>query len=378
MENALRPCAHCAKPHAPQRCLCHMVSYCGPNCQKSHWVEHKKTCSVHETTNMEKIKMEHGRDSAEMIVTQYNLAGTLRNNEQYWKAEKILLKCLKSCEAQHFHEPSSNNNKKEMVALILLALGEVYVDRYELDKSRKLFNRALVLVEQAFGTGHWLLRILRRRLVTVKSIEKIDGSDIEFLETSLKYCQVDDDDDIISINYLLCASYCNLGELDLAMEAGLKSLAHARKISAMSSVGEALYCLSIVRSKQGEWDQALSNIEEALPILRATCGEKNVSVASALFQLGEIYAHQKRSDDALKLYKKALRYTRRCTGDKYRNLPAYTRKIIEVYDSQCRFAEALSMLEKDEGFFRSIMSEYDMITCQLRDLIQIQSSSVHS
>jgi tetratricopeptide (TPR) repeat protein len=314
---------------------------------------------------MDATKKQHGNDSLEAITAQYYLAGTFRNNEQLRKAEKILLRCLKTCYAQHF-ETSSNKGRQEVVALILLFLGEICIDWHEIDKAKELFNRSLVLAKKAFGNGHLIVSTLRYRLVIVSGLEKLDGSEIDSLKKELKSCKVDDDDAIISINHHLCISYLNHQILDLAMEAGLKSLTRARKTSQMRSVGDALHCLSIIQSKQGEWDQALSYIEEAIPILRAEYGEKNVSVAQALYQLGEIYVHQGKDDDALKLYKKALRYTRRCVGDKYYNLPTCTYSILNIYDRKGQPAEALRILEKDEEFFRSILPDYEEIATDLR------------
>jgi tetratricopeptide (TPR) repeat protein len=44
------PCGHCytITAHAtPMRCAnCHMVSYCNKDCQRAHWKEHKKECTV--------------------------------------------------------------------------------------------------------------------------------------------------------------------------------------------------------------------------------------------------------------------------------------------------------------------------------------------
>jgi tetratricopeptide (TPR) repeat protein len=372
MEKPLRPCAYCAKNHAPQRCPCLMVSYCGPECQKTHWGEHKKTCSVHEKNNMDATKKEHGNDSLEAITAQFNLGHTFLNNGHHEKAQKISLKCLKKCYAQHFE--TSSKEKQKLVMFILTSLGDYYVIRGESDKASEMFTAARVLCQKMYGNDNPLLTCISHWIdVADRTIlPQNDSTDIDYYKKALKSCQ--DDDEIISTNYKLCGSYYNAGKLDLAMEAGLKTLDHARKKCRMRKVGDALLILSQVLCHKGEFDQAWSNLEETLPILRAECGEKSASVAEALSLIGDIYVYQGKNDDALKFYKKALRYTRRSAGDKYRKLRDYTRDIVMVYVSQGKYTEALQMLEKDEEFFRSILINYDVLTAKLRMKRDSQSS----
>jgi tetratricopeptide (TPR) repeat protein len=372
MDRPQRPCANCAKPHAPQRCLCHMASYCGSVCQQAHWKDHRKTCSVHESTNIERLKKEYGRDSLETITAQYNVCGTFRGTEQYGKAEKILLKCLKRCDAQHF-ETSSRKMENSVIVHILLRLGENYTDQHQFDAGKDMLDRALLIANKLYGGDDPIVLLIKHRLMEHSGQHKNDGCEIEFLEKALMSCKVDDHESIISISHSLCCSYCNTGKLDLAMQAGMKSLAHARDTSNMGSVGDALLRISVVQSKKGEWDQALSKLQEALPILRTEFGEKNISVADALFQLGEIHVHHGAYKDALSVYKKALRYTRRCGGDKQRNLQLYTIRILNVYCQLKQFTQALRMLANDEAFFRHILSDHDTVISRIRQLRDLQS-----
>jgi tetratricopeptide (TPR) repeat protein len=353
-----------------------MVSYCGPECQKTHWEEHKKTCSVHETNNMEATKKEHGNDSLEAISAQYDLGCTFRNNGQPEKSGKIFLKCLKKCYAQHFE--TASKEKQELVTSILVSLGNYYMIRCESDKAKEMFSAALILFQKLYGNDNPLVACIRRGMDannrTTKIVQQNVDIDVDYFKKELKSCKDDDDDRIIMLNHKLCCVYGSVHKLDLAMEAGLKSLTRARKLSRVRSVGDTLLTLSSVLCDKGEWDQAWSNLEEALPILRAEHGEKSIAVAAALYRLGQIYVHQGKTDDALKLFKKALRYTRRSAGDKQRNLPLYTHTILRVYVTQGQPAEALQMLEKDEEFFRSILENYEEIASDLRMKRDSQSS----
>ena len=331
---------------------------------------------MHETTNMDTIKAVYGRNSIEMIFTEYELSGTLRQNSQFGKAEGMLVKCLKKCYAQHY-ERSCIEEEQQVVALILIRLGDNYNDQQEFEKAKEMHSSALVVAEKGFGDDDEVVLGLRRRMDLANGRDKKDGSDIELLEKVLKSCAVDDDDEIIHTNYHLCALYANAGKLDLAMEAGLKSLCHARKTSQMRLVGDVLFYLSSIQCDKEEWDEALCNLEEALPILRADYGEKSAAVAEALGRLGEIYVHQGKCDDALKVLKKALRYGRRSAGDKLPNLRAWTYDILNVYRNQGHFGKALQMLEKEEEFFRSILPEYDTNISKLvmsRDLQVLQNT----
>jgi tetratricopeptide (TPR) repeat protein len=349
-----------------------MVSYCGSECQKTHWGEHKKTCSVHEKNNMEATKKEHGNDSLEAITAQYNLGITLRNNGQHEKSGKIFLKCLKKCYAQHFE--TSSKEKQKLVMSILLSLGDYYMNRSESDKSNEMFSPALILSQKVYGNDNPLMECIRRGMNANNStaVQQNDDTDVDYIEKLLKSCKDDNDDnddDIIMLNYKLCCSYYDAGKFDLAMEAGLKSLTRARKLSRVRSVGDTLLILSMVLCDKGEWDQAWSNLEEALPILRAEHGEKSIAVAEAFYELGRIYVHQGKDDDALKLYKKALRYVRRFAGNKQRNLLRYTRAIVNLYVHQGKITEALQMLEKDEEFFSQIVPEYEKAVSEIRTFL---------
>jgi tetratricopeptide (TPR) repeat protein len=134
--------------------------------------------------------------------------------------------------------------------------------------------------------------------------------------------------------------------------------------------------IAFVLSKVNRTEEALLNLEEALPILRITCGEKGVSVASTLFQIGDIYERKGKFEAALKLFEKSLRYTRRVAGDEALNLRTYTQRIIGLYNKLCRFDDALEMLKKDEIFMRHILPNYDSLVNQMTFIRQIQTLEV--
>jgi tetratricopeptide (TPR) repeat protein len=315
---------------------------------------------------MEATKKKHGNDSLEAITAQFNLGHTFLDNGHHQKAQKIFLKCLKKCYAQHF-ETSSTIEDNNLVIFILTSLSVNYKIQLEPDKSYEVLSTALILSQKVYGNGNSLAQVIRHDMaVDKRKMVQNDGNDIDHYKKMLKSCKKDDDTRIIRANYELCCSYCNAGKLDLAMEAGLKSLSRARKTCRVRWVGDVLLALSQVLCDKREWDQAWSNLEEALPILRAECGEKSATVAKALSLIGDIYVYQGKNDDALKLFKQALRYTRRSAGDKYGQLKDYARNIVMVYVSQGKQTEALQMLEKDEKFFRSILINYDVLTAKLR------------
>jgi hypothetical protein len=95
----MRPCATCSTPGAPKKCPCGVPSYCGPECQKLHWDEHKERCTVFLSNETEKIKSLFGKVSIQSIAVQYNLCIALRDSEQFAKAEKKLLRCIEGCDA---------------------------------------------------------------------------------------------------------------------------------------------------------------------------------------------------------------------------------------------------------------------------------------
>lgn len=51
-------CAACGKEGAPKACArCHIMWYCGPECQRAHWQEHKAVCLKKNIVDIEDLKM---------------------------------------------------------------------------------------------------------------------------------------------------------------------------------------------------------------------------------------------------------------------------------------------------------------------------------
>ena len=366
MEKPQRPCATCGTHGAPQKCPCTTVNYCGPECQKSNWEQHKEDCSVFLTNDLKKTKTEHGKESVEVIVAQYNLAITLCKCEQYRKADKLLLKCLEMCDFHHL-EISPIFQLKELVFLIIKQLAGNYFQQDQFQSSKNMYIRALKMTKTLHGKQNKKVSEIKLILARIAAMDKLDGGDIDATKKTLQACAVEDHIGIIGHNINLCSSYYNTDKLELAMQTGTNALELARKHDCVAEVAECLTILASVLLQQGKWEEALHHLEEALPTLRVKYGEKSISVADALFNLAQIYAHKGKKHEALKLYEKVLRYVRR-NGSTHRHMALYVKALFGMYFELDEFTQVHKLLKEDEAFFRKFIPRYDELVLSANTL----------
>jgi tetratricopeptide (TPR) repeat protein len=350
MAKALRPCATCGKIGAAQKCPCSMASYCGPECQKSHWQVHKETCTVSLIAKTKEAKDLHGKDSIEAIEAQYMVGKRLIRESKFQQGEKYLIKCKDACKRLQLDQSSDEENRK-LVIQTLTDLGTTYMHLGKRDLSVDTLHDALDLAKGMYSTDHvGVVQI-------VIAIGHASGQP-EFLE---RVAQLDMDAEChttASLMYNLAHRHIQRKEYGLAMTVCTKVLAYARKNSHQRLLGLALSTTGRILICEDKIEEALHSMQEALPILRIEFGEKSRYVVDALGQLGWMYIAQDKIHEAIKVYKKAIRYS---TDACFKNTEVMTRNVIVLYSQQNKFAKILEFLRKDEVWSRSVLVDYDEI-----------------
>jgi tetratricopeptide (TPR) repeat protein len=300
---------------------------------------------------MKEINAENEKDSDESLLAVLSTAGTFSTNQEFGKAEKFLLKSLKKCYSRLGTSPTIKN--QQTLGHVLSLLARNYSCQGQYATAKDTYTKILDIYKNIPGVDSEVVGI-NCAMAEIDAKNTNYDNAIETLEKLLGSCGVEE---ISHLSQRLCLAYARNGKLDMAMETGLKSLRHSEKMGQRGEVGRALFVLSFVLCEKREWVQALSKIEETLPILRAEFGEKSPIVVDTLALLGGIYTCQGKYDDGLKILQKALRYARRFVSDSPSSLIELTRRIIRLYTHMGQFDQIQKMLAKDEALFRSLMPD---------------------
>jgi tetratricopeptide (TPR) repeat protein len=364
MEKSLYPCANCAKKHAPKRCPCYRASYCGPTCQKAHWGEHKGVCTVFLSRETKEQKSKHGTDSSESLEAQYNLARQYYTDQKMDKAEKTLRKYLDACNRFQLQTPPGRCKTGHVMSAHIFLAG-IYGDNGSKDLAFVHYEESLTICRRFHPDNHQTIEYLNTQLRDLGNGRR----SVDEIKRSIAKLSDDDDNRLGHLNEELCMAYERNGETDMAMATGKKALEHVRKSEDEGCAARVFIQLADLLCQKDRFDEALTFVEESLPILRRYTGDKSFSVGNALSTLGRIYEGQHKDDDALKVIKKGLRYTRRSAGDKHEVTLVVAEHLLRHYVRRHMFIEALEMLGKEEDFMRFAFSDnYDGALARLKAL----------
>ena len=255
-------CAHCGITGAKYRCSCELEHYCGRECQKKQWANHQEACPVFLSKDVERAKLEHGSDSAELArcemsagfaVAEYREAQA----EQYFlDAARIYTALVASCVPTAVEDDSPNVGDEtkregatggeggespprvEDLAMAYFSLGNPYCS------GQGRLNEALEMFQ--------------------KSLKAIDGKDTEF-------CKVTRVFDLLGIGFVL-------GKQDKNSEA-LEKYEEAYSISAEvhgpenDQTVDILGHISRIHFKVGNKDRAIEIMEKVVNIERRALGD---------------------------------------------------------------------------------------------------------
>ena len=300
-------------------------------------------------------------------MAQYILAAQFHNNQNWVGVVKILLKCRDDCHRLAL-QASCEPRTKELVVDIFDILGEAYVRQCVFELALPIFEDALVFAQQIPGNDNTSSEKITHKIKAAKMAILKQGGDVALIQKNIQRCTIGDDAQVAVLYGDLCGTYMNRGDLELAMNAGSKSLATARQVGNQELVGDMSFRIASILYRLGKPDEALPYIEEALPILRATHGNKSVAVAEAIFQLGLIRESLGEIDSVIKLYEKGLRTLRRAAGDQHANVEIFMKKLWSTYMRHEEYAKALKLMKKEEKIMRSILPNYESMCSNLANV----------
>jgi tetratricopeptide (TPR) repeat protein len=140
-----RLCATCGNCNAEFKCPCAIEYYCGPECQKDRWEDHKNDCTVFQVKEVQRLRKENG-GSYTVAQELYKVASLLQSQSKYMEARKLFTRAMKiyieyegCCE----HVAATLNN----IAAIDGLMGN-FVD------SREKLERVLCMHRKIHGETH--------------------------------------------------------------------------------------------------------------------------------------------------------------------------------------------------------------------------------
>jgi tetratricopeptide (TPR) repeat protein len=334
------------------KCPCNGALYCGSRCQKLDWGVHKNKCTVALGKELVEMRREHGNNTLEVASTELIIANIFHTRGQFEDAEKSLLESVRI-------RRYLLGNTHDYVAKVLARLSQVYMGQGRFAEAKKTGNDALRIFRT--NQGHDSMSV-GKMLTVVGTICVHQGEHergLEKYEESLRIFRASKSGEapenlaLVLGNIAICYNMLNkpvegLEKQVEAMEIQLKtpSLCDNHPDIAMSLVNLADLYMDADRL-----DEALGNLNKALPILRHCHGEKHPSVAEALQKVGMIFAKQGKLDEALKVSKKGLKYLRRFLGDSNEDVASSICQLALIHMIRNEFDKALVLFEEGLGIF---------------------------
>ena len=78
----------CGEPGCKPKYACKLVFYCGEECQRNHWPDHKEGCTVNLARKITGAREEHVRDGEEVGRSKFEAAEKLKLQGRYEEAKQ--------------------------------------------------------------------------------------------------------------------------------------------------------------------------------------------------------------------------------------------------------------------------------------------------
>jgi tetratricopeptide (TPR) repeat protein len=340
-----RPCGYCGKERTTLRCPCKGESYCGVECQKAVWSQHKKTCTLFLAKELEKKRKEHGDDSSEVAQARAFIAGIFQHQRHLEDAKRNSLEALRIFAL--LPPPREEHN----IGTCLYQLGLVYKEQGKNVEAQEALKRAFDIFVSIYGKDHEIVGAIVNGIgETCRREGKLEEAEKNYEEAIRIFRATDAPDELLaSVFGNLGCMYRTKGMQEKSMENLVESI-RLMRVTGCDKRGIATNLVNIAKPlvEQRRLDEALGHLTEALPMLRSFHGEKSPQTADALNILGHIYSLQGKLDDALNVHNKALRYLTRGLGDGHREVAVSITDIASVHMKKNEFRQALVMLEDAE------------------------------
>jgi tetratricopeptide (TPR) repeat protein len=357
MEKPRRPCGACGKENAPLKCPCNAESYCGPECQKRVWLQHKEGCSVSLSQNLRTARAGHGVDSAEACQVCMTLADVYRMHGKFPQALEMCEQVLRISELRE-------NNDKERIADTICEIGAIMADQGRYPEAHETLQKGLSLQRKHHGDVH--ANVADTRIIMALchiSRGQFDAAGDELtaaMEILVELARTDTSRNNMAARVMQATGHiCMMqNQHREAIERYLPALEIFRGMDDLSNTSTTLLNVGIAYINLGMVEEATAAINEALPALQREHGENSPHVALAFVQIGDIYNYQDDVEKAYKMYKKAHRLLLRCVGKNHQNIGAVLSKLADIDSSRGDFEAALIKLKNAESIFRLALGDH--------------------
>jgi tetratricopeptide (TPR) repeat protein len=371
VEKPKRPCGACGKLGAPVRCPCKGESYCNATCQKARWLKHKTKCSVHLSRELVSQRSEFGDDAVERGRASWKVGQIFMSQGRYEEAQVSLL------EAERIYRlPGLFGACVPSLAGTLHSLGCLYQNQGKYVDADQRFKDALLMfdsisddlevanVHNSLGATHMACGKMEQ---AAEQFEKARA--IHLVHPNREHLAAV----AVAVLNNLGVLHTKNGELDKAIDtyglalstwrSQLEQSNDPESSDAERGVATTLLNISQTLIQQNMLDEAMKNVDEALPLFRRLHGEKSPEAATALCQVGDIYRKQGKLDEALKVYNKALRYRKRLLGNGNADVATSITKVAVIHMDQGHLDEALVLFEQAAGIQRVAVGDHRLSLC---------------
>ncbi|MBN2891059.1 MAG: tetratricopeptide repeat protein [Bacteroidales bacterium] len=201
---------------------------------------------------------------------------------------------------------------KEKKGEILLEIGQIYFNNFDLDSALKYYNFASDNL-----TSDENLMSLNQNIGLVYFYKDDFKETLEYFQKSLTYS--------ISIGYdsLIACRYSDIGVVydyltayDKAVEYYFKALKIFENLNDKAAIAKIYNNLGVIYKNRGQFEPSLEYLEKALE-LKKESGAKNIEIASTYVNIGATEEEIKNYDKALKNYQIAFKIFKQENFDKY-------------------------------------------------------------
>ena len=204
-----------------------------------------------------------------------------------------------------------------------LSLGSLALLRFtgdDFDGAREAYRQSLAILEESEGARSADLAIMQVKLATVEGVTghfPEAGSLLERAVGIVGSLPVIDNPDVGSVLHNYATYLYNMGDLQAAEKASLRSLEFRRRMlpSPHPAIGYSLMSLGFIRGQLGDYASSGALLEQALAMSEPTLGPNHRQVGLILADLAVLRADTGRLDLAIQYQERASAISRAVLGE---------------------------------------------------------------
>ncbi len=270
------------------------------------------------------------------------------------------------------------NDSNKKLAEVLVLKGRVLFSQLQLKEAQKAIERA---IELDSNNPEYLLILARYLRWNGKYQRTREVSEEAIILTKNQESKDRNNPDIENKKFLLaeCLSilgqaYLLGGNYNLAISPLQQSLKIRKKLLGKehSDVADSLNDLAILYHSQGRYSEAELLYQQAIEIDKKNLGESNTSVTTSLNNLANLYSDQGRYSEAEALYQQAIEINKKLLGEEHLLVATNLNNLANIHSNQGRYSEAETLsLQALELSKKLLGEEHPNVANNLNNLSKI-------